>query len=93
MGSTWTPVQWCLGSFPGVQRQGHDVDLSAAYRAKVKNEWNYNSAPPHVYMACTVTTFTIYVLYIHVYLCLCVYENHRLLYYIIIYTTVKCVSN
>ena len=42
-GLTQAPIQWVTRFFPGDKVLGHDVDLSPPSRAKVKNEWSYNS--------------------------------------------------
>jgi hypothetical protein len=39
------------GSFPGVKRQGREVDHSPPTSAEVKKTWVYTSTPPYVFMA------------------------------------------
>jgi hypothetical protein len=39
------------GSFPGVNRQGREVDHSPPTSAEVKKMWIYTSTPPYVFMA------------------------------------------
>jgi len=34
----------------GVKLPGHEADHSAPHRADVKNEWDYISAPPYVFI-------------------------------------------
>ena len=43
LGLTQAPIQWVPRFFPGDKVLGHDVDFTPSSRAKVKNEWSYNS--------------------------------------------------
>jgi hypothetical protein len=43
LGLTQAPIQWVPRFIPRDKVLGHDVDLSPPSRAKVKNEWSYNS--------------------------------------------------
>ena len=46
----WGPPRlifnWYRRSFPGVRRQGRDVDYSLPSSAEVKNKWSYKSTSP-----------------------------------------------
>ena len=43
LGLFQAPIQWVPRFFPRDKVLGHDVNLSPPNRAKVKNEWSYNS--------------------------------------------------
>ena len=43
--SRFVPIQWALGSFPGVKRLECEVDKSLPSIGEVKNEWSYVSSP------------------------------------------------
>jgi hypothetical protein len=45
-GSTQPRIKCVLGSFPRLQRPGHDVNHPPAPSAGVKKEWSYNYTPP-----------------------------------------------
>jgi len=46
------PIQYVPGYFtPGVKRLGREADHSHPSSTEIKNEWNYNSTPPYVFMA------------------------------------------
>jgi hypothetical protein len=53
-GSRFHPTSYKMdtgGSFPGVKRQGREVDHSPPTSAEVKKMWNYTSTPLCVFMA------------------------------------------
>ena len=37
------------GYFSRGRQKGHESDHSSPYSAKVKDEWSYTSAPPHLH--------------------------------------------
>jgi len=44
---TQPPIQWVPGALSlRVKQLGHEADHSPLLSAKVKNTWNYTSAPP-----------------------------------------------
>jgi hypothetical protein len=43
------------GTFPGVKRQGREVDQSTPSSAEVEEWWSYTPAPPYVFMAWCLT--------------------------------------
>jgi hypothetical protein len=57
------PVQWVLGSFPGVRWSGSEVDHSPLSSAQVKNKWSYTSAPLMYFHGVNMNNFTF--LYYH----------------------------
>jgi hypothetical protein len=54
LGSTQPPTEWA----PGIMRRGSDTDHPTPSSVGVKNEWNYVSIPPYVFMVCTETKFS-----------------------------------
>jgi len=46
LGFIQPPTKWVPGSFPGVKRQGPEVNHTHSSSAEVKNEWSYTSIPP-----------------------------------------------
>jgi len=46
LGPSQPPIQRVMGYFLRVKQPGCEVDYSSPYRAEVKNEWSYTSAPP-----------------------------------------------
>jgi hypothetical protein len=53
-GSGVHPTSYKMGTgdfFPGVKRQGREVDHSALTSTEVKKMWIYTSTPPIVFMA------------------------------------------
>ena len=55
-GSEALPSTYSLDSFPWTMWVGREVDHSPPPSAEYKHEWNYTSAPPHIFMAWGGTT-------------------------------------
>jgi hypothetical protein len=46
------PIQRVVGSLSlGVKWLGHEADHSCPHSGEVKNEWNYTSTSPYIFMA------------------------------------------
>jgi hypothetical protein len=52
LGHTQSPIQWTTGALsPEVNQLGREADHSLSSSAKVKNAWNYTSAPQYIFIA------------------------------------------
>jgi len=53
LGHNQPSIQWVPGALsPEVRRPATEADQSLLLSAEVKNEWRYNSIPPHAFKSC-----------------------------------------
>jgi hypothetical protein len=53
LGHNQLSMQWVPGAlFPEVRQPATEADQSLLLSAEVKNEWRYNSIPPHAFKLC-----------------------------------------
>ena len=53
LGHNQPSIQWVPGALsPEVRRPATEADQSLLIRAEVKNDWPYNSIPPHALKTC-----------------------------------------